>query len=57
MVIGLSGAIGQNVINRVVLDFKTDHELVTTLHHNTEEIIALVTMLNEDVAMSNRVQV
>ena len=42
MVIGVNGAIGQSVINLVVLDLKTDQELVTIPRLNMEEIIALV---------------
>ena len=41
MVIGVNGATGQSVTDLVALDFRTDHELVTTLHQNTEETIAL----------------
>ena len=57
MVIGVNGATGQRVTNLVALDFRTDHELVTTLHQNTEEIIALGAILNEDFATNNPVQV
>ena len=41
MVIGVNGAIGQNVINHVVLDFKTDHEFVVILHLLTVGMIAM----------------
>ena len=51
MVIGVNGAIGQNVINLVLLDFKTDQELVTTLHLNMEEIIALAMLRISNCAM------
>jgi len=56
MEIGVNGVIGRNVINPVVLAFKTAHERALTLLHNMVEIIALVMMLKEVFAMSTRVQ-
>ena len=41
MVIGVNGAIGQNVINLVEWDFKIVQEFVTILNLTTEETIVL----------------
>ena len=41
MVIGVNGTIGQNVINHVALDFKTDHEFVMILHLLTVGMIVM----------------
>ena len=57
MVIGVNGAIGQNVTNLVALDFRTDHELVTTLYLNTEETIALAILRISNRAIWTPVQV